>query len=170
MREAVAEQVKSVGANFISVQSKETRQAETKSGYARELSKAYQKKQEELLTQTIPQQDIIITTALIPEKPAPQLISAAMVKSMKSGSVIVDLAAVGGGNCALTEIGTISYHHGVTIIGDTNLTAKLAHDASHLYARNIAQFVTTLFTIEQEQVKLDEDDDLLKATQLTHST
>jgi len=167
VRAAAKEQVESLGATFVMVESEETKEAETSGGYAKEMSEEYQRKQAELISETIAKQDIVITTALIPGRPAPRLVSEAHVKSMKPGSVIVDLAAEQGGNCALTKPGEIIETEGVTIIGTINLPGYLPVDASALYARNLLNFLTPLMDKETGTLKLDWDDDILKGTALT---
>ena len=167
VRAAAAEQVTSVGATFITSDDQEGQQSDQHGGYAREVSASYKKKQDQLLRDHIPRQDIVITTALIPQKKAPVLIDQKMVESMRAGSVIVDIAASGGGNCALTELDTIVTHKQVTIIGWSNLAARMPHDASFLLGRNITQFITQLFTIDDSQgITFDAQDDIITATLL----
>src|SRR5690606_26419711 len=126
VRPAAKEQVESLGGKFIAVEDEEFRQAETAGGYAKEMSDAYKQKQAELTAAHIAKQDVVITTALIPGRPAPRLISRAMVERMAPGSVIVDLAAERGGNCELTQAGQVVTHNGVTIVGYTNVAARIA--------------------------------------------
>ncbi len=166
VRAAVKEQVMSLGAKFVEVKANEG--GETAGGYAKEMDDDYKKRQEEAIATSIAQQDIVITTALIPGKPAPRLITEAMVQSMKPGSVIVDLAAASGGNCALTKADEITTAHGVTLIGYTNLAARAASDASPLYARNLFTFVSTLM-LDKETKRLNvlSDDELIKGTLIT---
>src|SRR3712207_9037107 len=130
VRPAAKEQVESLGAKFIAVEDEEFRQAETAGGYAKEMSKEYQAKQAELVSSHIAKQDIVITTALIPGRPAPKLISRAMVESMKPGSVIVDLAVERGGNVELAQAGRVVDHNGVKIVGHLNLPGRLAASSS----------------------------------------
>src|SRR5881227_3555552 len=137
VRPAVKEQVESLGAKFLAVEDEEFRQAETSGGYAKEMSKEYQAKQAELVASHIAKQDMVITTALIPGRPAPKLVSAAMVQSMKPGSVIVDLAVERGGNCEGAKPGEVADHNGVKIVGHLNVPGRLANTASSLYARNL---------------------------------
>lgn len=167
VRAAVKEQVQSLGAKFVEVPAA-AGSGETKGGYAQEMDEDYKKRQEQAIADAIKAQDIVITTALIPGKPAPKLITEAMVQSMKPGSVIVDLAAAAGGNCALTKAENVSKAHGVTIIGYTNLPSRAASDASPLYARNLLTFVTTLM-IDKETKRLNVlwDDELVKGTLVT---
>lgn len=167
VRAAVKEQVESLGAKFVEVAA--SANAETAGGYAKEMDADYKKRQEEALAAVVPAQNIIITTALIPGKPAPELITPAMVASMKPGSVIVDLAAAAGGNCKLTKPDALtSTENGVTIIGYTNMPSRAASDASPLYARNLLTFVTTLM-IDKETKRLNVlwDDELIKGTLVT---
>ena len=145
----------------------EFEQAQTTSGYAKEMSKEYQEKQAALIAETIKKQDIIITTALIPGRKAPILVTEEMVKSMKPGSVIVDLAAEQGGNCPLTRADEVYEAHGVTLIGTTNLPGRLAADASSLYARNLFNFLSLVIDKETSTVKLDWEDEIIKGAGLT---
>ncbi|MCE2926802.1 MAG: Re/Si-specific NAD(P)(+) transhydrogenase subunit alpha [Rickettsiales bacterium] len=163
VRPAVKEQVESLGAKFIEVPAEG---AETSGGYAKEMSDDYKQKQSKLIADTIAKQDIVITTALIPGKPAPTLITQAMVEGMKSGSVIVDLAAERGGNCPLTKADETVQHHGVTILGATNLPSRVAADASQLYARNLYHFISTLM-LSKDGLSVKWDDELIKGTLLT---
>lgn len=142
VRPAAKEQVESLGGKFVMVEDEETAEAETSGGYAKEMSDEYKAKQAKLIADTLAKQDIAITTALIPGRPAPELISEEMVKSMKPGSVIVDLAVEMGGNCALSQAGEVVEAHGVTIVGHRNVPSRLAADASALYARNLLHFIT----------------------------
>ena len=167
VRPAAKEQVESLGAKFIAVEDEEFKQAETSGGYAKEMSKEYQAKQAELVASHIAKQDIVITTALIPGRPAPKLISKAMVESMKDGSVIVDLAAERGGNCEATKPGSVATHKGVTILGYLNVAGRVAASASNLYARNLYAFVETMIDKENKSVAVNWDDELIKATVLT---
>ncbi len=163
VRAAAKEQVQSLGAKFIEVDAN-NKDAETKCGYAKEMDDEYKKRQEKLILETISKQDVIIATALIPGKKAPILISEEMVKSMKPGSVIVDLAAANGGNCALTKVNEIVEVGGVKIIGYENFPSIVASDASKLYARNIFNFVELLLDKENKQIKINLEDEILKAS------
>ncbi len=167
VRAAVKEQVMSLGAKFVEVAAA-AGTGETKGGYAQEMDEDYKRRQEQAIADAIKSQDIVITTALIPGKPAPKLITEAMVQSMKPGSVIVDLAAASGGNCPLTKADNVTKAHGVTIIGYTNMPSRAASDASPLYARNVLTFVTTLM-IDKETKRLNVlwDDELIKGTLVT---
>ena len=167
VRLAAKEQVQSLGAAFVMVEDEETKAAETAGGYAKEMSDAYKQKQATLIAETIAKQDIVITTALIPGRPAPRLVTADMVKSMRPGSIIVDLAAEQGGNCELTQPGSIVTAHGVKVYGYLNLPGMLSVDSSALYAKNLLNFITALIDKETKTVKLDWDDDIVKGTGLT---
>ena len=167
VRPAVKEQVVSLGAKFIAVEDEEFKQAETAGGYAKEMSKEYQAKQAELTAEHIKKQDIVITTALIPGRPAPKLISLDMVKSMKPGSVLVDLAVERGGNVEGVQSGQIADVNGVKIVGFPNLAGKVAASASSLYAKNLQSFIETLYDKESKSLAVKWDDELVKATALT---
>jgi H+-translocating NAD(P) transhydrogenase subunit alpha len=167
VRPATKEQVESLGAKFVAVEDEEFKQAETAGGYAKEMSKEYQAKQAELVASHIAKQDIVIATALIPGRPAPRLISADMARSMRPGSVIVDLAVERGGNCELAKAGEmITTEGGVKIVGYSNV-ARLAATASSLYARNLYAFVETLIDKATKSLAVKWDDELVKATLLT---
>jgi len=167
VRPAAKEQVQSLGATFVAVEDEEFKQAETAAGYAKEMSDSYKAKQAALTAETIKKQDIVITTALIPGRPAPVLVSEEMVKSMKPGSVIVDLAVEQGGNCPLSEPGNIVVKSGVTLVGLLNIPSRIAVDSSALYARNLLAFLTPLFDKETKALKINWDDEIIKATALT---
>ena len=167
VRPAAKEQVESLGATFVAVQDDEFKQAETAGGYAKEMSAEYKAKQAQLIADTIKKQDIVITTALIPGRKAPVLVTEEMVKSMKPGSVIVDLAVEQGGNCPISEPGKVVKKHGVTLVGHLNVPGRLAADASSLYARNLLAFVTMLYDKETKALKIDWDDEIVKGTALT---
>jgi NAD(P) transhydrogenase subunit alpha len=167
VRPAAKEQVESLGGKFVAVEDEEFKQAETAGGYAKQMSAEYQAKQAELTATHIAKQDIVITTALIPGRPAPRLITKAMVESMAPGSVIVDLAAERGGNVELTVPGKIVEHNGVKIIGYTNVQGRIPTTASQLYARNLLAFVTTLIDAKEKKLAINWDDELVKATVLT---
>jgi NAD(P) transhydrogenase subunit alpha len=167
VRPAAKEQVQSLGASFVAVEDEEFKQAETAAGYAKEMSDSYKAKQAALIAETIKKQDIVITTALIPGRPAPVLVSEEMVKSMKPGSVIVDLAVEQGGNCPLSEPGKIAVRNGVSIVGLLNLPSRIAVDSSALYARNLLAFLTPLVDKETKSLKINWDDEIIKATALT---
>ena len=168
VRPATKEQVESLGATFVAVIDEEFRQAETSAGYAREMSKEYQAKQAALVAETIKKQDIVITTALIPGRRAPTLVTEDMVRSMKRGSIIVDLAVEQGGNCPLTQADVVVDAHGVTIMGPTNLPAQLATDTSNLYARNLFNFVSLIVDRKTGALAIDWNDEIVKGAGLTH--
>ncbi len=168
VRPATKEQVESLGGTFIAVMDDEFAQAQTAGGYAKEMSQDYQAKQAALVAEHIKKQDIVITTALIPGRKAPILVSEDMVKTMKPGSVIVDLAAEQGGNCPLTVADQITESHGVTFMGPTNLPAHLAIDSSSLYARNLFNFVSLIVDKKSGALALDWNDDIVKGAGLTH--
>jgi NAD(P) transhydrogenase subunit alpha len=168
VRPATKEQVVSLGAKFIAVEDDEFKQAETAGGYAKEMSAAYQEKQKALTASHIAKQDIVITTALIPGRKAPVLITEEMVASMRPGSVIVDLAVERGGNCALSRPGEIVISpNGVKIVGHLNVAGRLAATASSLYARNLFAFVETMIDKSAKSLAVNWDDELVKATLLT---
>ncbi len=167
VRPAAKEQVQSLGAKFVMVESEETKEAETAGGYAKEMSDDYKKAQAKLVAETLAKQDIAICTALIPGRPAPTLIDDAMVKSMKPGSVIVDLAVEMGGNCTLSKPGEVVSVDGVTILGHLNVPSRIAVDASGLYAKNLLNFLTLLVDAEQKALAINWDDEIVKGTALT---
>ena len=167
VRPAAKEQVESLGATFVMVESEETKAAETAGGYAKEMSDDYKQKQAALVAETIKKQDIVITTALIPGKKAPVLVTEDMVKTMKPGAVIVDLAVEQGGNCAVAKPGEVADVGGVKIVGLPNLPSRIAVSASALYARNLLAFLTPLIDAETKALKIDSEDEIVKATCLT---
>jgi H+-translocating NAD(P) transhydrogenase subunit alpha len=167
VRPAVKEQVASLGAKFIAVEDEEFKQAETAGGYAKEMSKEYQAKQAALVAEHIKKQDIVITTALIPGRAAPRLISADMVKSMKPGSVIVDLAVERGGNVEGAKAGGVTDVNGVKIVGYNNMAGRLATSASALYAKNLLNFLDILVDKKAKALAVNWDDEIVKATALT---
>ncbi len=167
VRPAAKEQVESLGGTFVAVEDEEFKQAETAGGYAKEMSDDYKKKQAELIAETIKKQDIVITTALIPGRPAPMLISADMVKSMKPGSVIVDLAVENGGNCELAQAGKVVSKHGVKVVGHYNVPSRVAADASALYARNLFNLLQLLVDAESKALAIDWEDEIVKGTCIT---
>lgn len=168
VRPAAKEQVASLGAKFIAVEDEEFKAAETAGGYAKEMSKDYQKKQAELTADHISKQDIVITTALIPGRPAPRLVTKSMLKSMRPGSVIVDLAVERGGNVEGAVADQVVEVEGVKIVGFTNVAGRIAATASQLYARNLYAFVDILTDKETKQFTVDLNDELVKATLLTN--
>jgi NAD(P) transhydrogenase subunit alpha len=162
VRPATKEQVESLGGTFVAVMDEEFKNAQTAGGYAKEMSKEYQAKQAALTAETIKKQDIVITTALIPGRKAPILVSEEMIRTMKPGSVIVDLAAEAGGNTPLTKAGEVIEVHGVTIMGYTNLPGRLAVDSSSLYARNLFNFISLLVDKKTGQLAIDWNDEIVK--------
>ncbi|PBB17136.1 Re/Si-specific NAD(P)(+) transhydrogenase subunit alpha [Mesorhizobium sp. WSM4313] len=168
VRPAVKEQVQSLGAKFLAVEDEEFKAAETAGGYAKEMSKEYQAKQAALTAEHIAKQDIVITTALIPGRPAPKLISAAMVASMKPGSVIVDLAVERGGNVEGAVPGkVVTTENGIKIVGHLNVPGRVAASASLLYAKNLYAFLETMVDKTAKTLAIKRDDELVKATMLT---
>ena len=167
VRPAAKEQVESLGAKFIAVEDDEFKQAETAAGYAKEMSKEYQAKQAAFVADHIKKQDIVVTTALIPGRPAPRLISKEMAASMRPGSIIVDLAVERGGNCELAKPGEVVTVNDVKIVGHVNVPSRIAASASSLYARNLFAFLETLVDKKQKAVAVKWDDEIVKATALT---
>jgi H+-translocating NAD(P) transhydrogenase subunit alpha len=168
VRPATKEQVESLGAKFLAVEDDEFRQAQTAGGYAKEMSKEYQAKQAELTASHIAKQDIVITTALIPGRPAPRLVTKAMVDAMRPGSVLVDLAVERGGNVEGAKLGQIvTTAGGVKIAGLADLPGRMAATASSLYAKNLFAFLETMIDKKEKTLKVDWDDELVKATLLT---
>lgn len=165
VRLAVKEQVESLGATFLDMSLAED--AETAGGYAKELSADAHQREMDFIARHVGEADVVITTALIPGKPAPRLITAAAVEAMRPGSVIVDLAAEAGGNCELTEPGAEIVRHGVAILGPLNLAATVPLHASQMYARNIASFLQHL--VRDGQLQLDFDDEIIQGTCVTHA-
>ena len=162
VRMASKEQVESLGGKFLTVDGSEN--LETEGGYAKEASQDFKKKQEELLSETLKKIDIIICTALIPGKKAPVIIGEEMIKNMKSGSVIYDLAAVQGGNTAFTEVDKIIDIDGVLIMGETNILNKLPSSSSNLYAKNVFNFVTNLYDKENNKININLEDEIILKT------
>ena len=167
VRPATKEQVESLGAKFLAVEDEEFKNAQTSGGYAKEMSAEYQAKQAALLSTHLAKQDIVITTALIPGRPAPKLVSAEQVASMKPGSVIVDLAVEQGGNVVGAKLGEVAVTaNGVKILGIANLPARIAADASNLYARNLVN-LSALFLDKEKALAPDWDDEILKGALVT---
>lgn len=164
VRPAAKEQVASLGAKFVAVEDEEFKQAQTAAGYAKPMSAEYQAKQAELVANHIKNQDIVITTALIPGRPAPRLITRAMVESMKPGAVIVDLAGERGGNCEASEPGKTVEVGAVTIYAPLNLAGEIPVNASSLYAKNLLAFLATLVDKDSQALKVDWDDEIVKGT------
>jgi NAD(P) transhydrogenase subunit alpha len=161
VRPATKEQVVSLGAKFIAVEDEEFKAAETSAGYAKEMSKEYQQKQEELVSEHIKNQDIVITTALIPGRKAPILVTKKMVQSMKDGSVIVDLATERGGNVEMSQVGKKTLHEGITILGYENFARRLPTDASNLYAQNIMKFLDEIIDADNQQLSINYEDEII---------
>jgi H+-translocating NAD(P) transhydrogenase subunit alpha len=167
VRLAAKEQVQSLGATFVMVEDEETKQAETSGGYAKEMSDGYKAKQAALMAETIKKQDIVICTALIPGRQAPRLVSDAMLKTMKQGSVVIDLAAEQGGNCEGSHWGQTVQRHGVKVLGPANIASSVAVDASALYAKNVLQFLSLILDSKTGALAINWDDEIIKATTLT---
>jgi NAD(P) transhydrogenase subunit alpha len=167
VRPATKEQVESLGAKFLAVEDDEFKNAQTAGGYAKEMSKEYQAKQAALVAEHIKKQDIVITTALIPGRPAPRLISKEMVASMRPGSVIIDLAVERGGNVEGAKPGTVAVVGGVRIVGHLNVAGRLPASASALYAKNLYTFVETLIDKKEKKLAINWDDEIVKGTALT---
>ena len=168
VRPAAKEQVASLGAKFIAVEDDEFKAAETAGGYAKEMSKEYRAKQAAMVAEHIAKQDIVITTALIPGRPAPRLVSKAMLAAMKAGSVVVDLAVERGGNVEGSEAGKVVTIGGVKIVGHNNVPGRIAASSSLLYAKNLFSFLETMVSKETKIFSINPEDELVKATLLTH--
>jgi H+-translocating NAD(P) transhydrogenase subunit alpha len=166
VRPAVKEQVESLGATFVEVESKES--GEGTGGYAKEMSADYKKRQQAKLEEVLRQQDIVITTAQIPGKPAPILITQKMVKEMKGGSVIVDLAVESGGNCEASELGKVVMKNGIKIIGYPNFPSRIPFDASQVYARNVLNFLKLIMDTNNKSTTINWDDEIIKGAALSH--
>ena len=167
VRPATKEQVESLGGTFVAVEDEEFAQAQTDGGYAKEMSDAYKEKQAALIAETIPKQDIVICTALIPGRPAPVLVSEEMVQTMKPGSVIVDLAVEAGGNCPLSKLGKVVTKNGVKSVGHANVPGRLADDASKLFARNIFNFLAPMIDEDSQSLNIDTEDEIVSGTLVT---
>lgn len=167
VRPATKEQVQSLGAKFVAVEDDEFKAAETAGGYAKQMSPEYQAKQAALVADHIKAQDIVITTALIPGRKAPVLVSEEMVKTMKPGSVIVDMAVEQGGNCPLSEFGKVVEKYGVRIVGPANLPGELPTDASALFSRNLLNFITPMVDKETKALTINLEDEVVKGTLVT---
>lgn len=168
VRPVAKEQVASLGAKFIAVEDEEFRQAEAAGGYAKEMSEEYKKKQAELVAEHIAKQDIVVTTALIPGRPAPRLVSREMIAAMRGGSVVVDLAVERGGNVEGAEADQVVEIDGVKVIGYLNLPGRIAATASALLARNIFAFADLMIDKESKALAINRDDEIIAATLLTH--
>ena len=167
VRPAAKEQVESLGGKFIAVENDEFKEAETAGGYAKEMSDDYKRQQAELVAEHVKGQDIVITTALIPGRPAPKLISADMVHSMKPGSIIYDMAVERGGNCELAKPGEIVNENGVLVLGPLNIAGALAGNATSLYAKNLYNFLM-LFVSKDDGLKIDFEDEIIQGTLVTN--
>ena len=167
VRPATKEQVESLGCSFIAVEDEEFAQAQTEGGYAKEMSDAYKEKQAALIAESISKQDIVICTALIPGRTAPVLVSDEMVKTMKPGSVIVDLAVEAGGNCTVSKLGKVVNKHGVKVVGHANVPGRLADDASNLLARNILNFLTPMIVKGEQLLNINTQDESVAGTLVT---
>jgi len=165
VRPVVKEQVESLGGKFVELDL-ETGNTESKGGYAREMGEEFLKKQREMMKRVVAENDVVITTAAVPGKKAPILVTADMVRGMKPGSVIVDLAAERGGNCELTKAGETVIENDVRILGPVNLPADVPYHASQMYSKNLANFVSVL--VKEGQLQLDSDDEIVQATMITH--
>jgi NAD(P) transhydrogenase subunit alpha len=164
VRPAVKQEVESLGASFVEVPAETGAEAQTAGGYAREMGEDYKRRQAQAIHDAIVKVDIVVSTALIPGKPAPRLITAAMVEAMKPGAIVIDMAAEAGGNCELTEAGTVVERNGVTIVGEGNYPARVATDASTLYARNLVNFVTPLVDKKAGALAIDWNDEIVKGS------
>jgi NAD(P) transhydrogenase subunit alpha len=164
IRPAVKEQVESLGARFVEMEL-ETDSAETTGGYAKAMDEEFYRKQRELMGHVVSENDVVITTAAVPGRTAPILVTKEMVSRMQPGSVIVDIAAERGGNCELTKPGETVVHEGVTVIGPRNVASNLAHHASQLYSKNITTFLLSM--VKEGALLPDEQDEIVQATRLT---
>ncbi len=167
VRPATREQVQSLGGKFLTVDADMEKDAETAGGYAKAMPPEYMEKQKQVVAEHIKKQNIVITTALIPGRPAPVLVTEDMVKTMLPGSVIVDLAVEAGGNCPLSQPGKVVVKHGVKIVGHTNVPGRLPTDASTLFAKNILNFITPHIKKETQAIEFDWDDETVKGTLVT---
>lgn len=167
VRPATREQVQSLGGKFLTVDEEMEKDAETEGGYAKQMPPEYFEKQKQVVSEHIKKQDIVITTALIPGRPAPVLVTEDMVKTMQAGSVIVDLAVEAGGNCPLSQPGKVVVKHGVKIVGHTNVPGRLATDASMLFSRNILNFITPHVDKEAKTLSFDWEDETVTGTLVT---
>ncbi|MEQ8227134.1 MAG: Re/Si-specific NAD(P)(+) transhydrogenase subunit alpha [Rhodospirillales bacterium] len=169
VRPATKEQVESLGGKFLVVDPEMEKDAQTEGGYAKEMPKEYYDKQKQVVAEHIKKQDIVVTTALIPGRPAPKLITKEMVASMQAGAVIVDLAVEAGGNCEMSQPGkTVTTANGVIIVGELNLPGRLAQTASDLYAKNLLNFLTPLTDTEKKgTLAIDWDDEIVKGCCVT---
>jgi NAD(P) transhydrogenase subunit alpha len=167
VRAATKEQVESLGGKFLIVDEEAMKEAETSGGYAKEMTEEYKKKEQEVIKNHIKEQDIVITTALIPGRPAPKLVTKEMVNSMRTGSVVVDLAVEAGGNCELSKRNEVFDANGVKIVGYDNLPSELPKDASNLFAKNLFNFLSPHVNSETKVLELDWEDETVKNTLVT---
>ena len=167
VRRAAAEQVESLGGTFVMVEADDADSGETEGGYAKEMSADYQKRQQALITEHIAKQDIVICTALIPGRPAPELVTKKMLEGMKSGAVLVDLAVEQGGNCRLSKAGKVTTHKGVKLVAHHNVPGRLAGNASELFSRNMFNFLDAFFDKEKKELALDWEDEIITGIGLT---
>ena len=167
VRMAAKEQVESLGGKFVMVEDDETQDAETSGGYAKEMSDEFKAKQAKLISDTLATQDIAICTALIPGKKAPTLISEELVRSMKPGSIIIDLAAESGGNCECSVAGETKEVGGVHVVGSKDITSTISEDASALFSKNILNFLTLLIDSESKSISIDWDDEIIQGILVT---
>ena len=167
VRRAAAEQVESLGGTFVMVEADDDDSGETEGGYAKEMSADYQKRQQALVTEHIAKQDIVICTALIPGRPAPELVTRKMLEGMKPGAVLVDLAVEQGGNCKLSKAGKVTMHKGVKLVAHHNVPGRLAGNASELFSRNLFNFLDAFFDKEKKELALDWEDEIIAGIGLT---
>ena len=167
VRRAAAEQVESLGGTFVMVEADDDDSGETEGGYAKEMSADYQKRQQALVTEHIAKQDIVICTALIPGRPAPELVTRKMLEGMKPGAVLVDLAVEQGGNCKLSKAGKVTMHKGVKLVAHHNVPGRLAGNASELFSRNLFNFLDAFFDKEKKELALDWEDEIIADIGLT---
>jgi NAD(P) transhydrogenase subunit alpha len=167
IRPEVAEEVESLGAEFVELDL-ETDDASDDEGHAREQDDKFLDKQRQMMTRVVGESDVVITTAAIPGRPSPELVTNEMIEEMDTGAVIVDLAAEGGGNCEPTVADETVTHEGVTLFGPTNLPATVSHTASQLYANNLQNFLNLLLT-EDRDLDIDLEDEIIDSTLLTHN-
>lgn len=164
VRPATKEQVESLGGKFLEVDAEMEKNAQTEGGYAKEMPKEYVQKQKEVVAEHVRKQDVVITTALIPGRPAPILVTEKMVASMPDGSVIVDMAVEAGGNCPLSQLGEVIDVGNVKILGHANIPGRIAEDASQLYAKNLLNFIIPLVNSEQKSIEIDWEDEIITGT------
>ena len=167
IRPATKEQVESLGGKFLQVDQEMEKDAQTEGGYAKQMPPEYLEKQKKVVAEHVKTQDVVITTALVPGRPAPVLVTEKMVKSMHAGAVIVDLSVEAGGNCALSQAGKVVVKHGVRIVGHVNVPSRLAEDASALYAKNLLNFITPLVDAETKALAIDWEDEIVTGTLVT---